>query len=169
MKVASKKFNVSEIQMTLFKFKSKNDYLPPTYSIYCTFCPLLCLLFCFLYLNLPSFCKFPKYTILSPWCSPLRAPTICPFSVPPSLGPEAAPTRHRANVAPDPRSGLGLPMIRDYFLSDRDERRPAADNIVSEQKVLFIIVYWILKMGRTKKQQRLLWIRDSSSNIFPYI
>ena len=73
------------------------------------------------------------------------------------------------NVAPDPRSGLGLPMIRDYFLSDRDERRPAADNIVSEQKVLFIIVYWILKMGRTKKQQRLLWIRDSSSNIFPYI
>lgn len=34
MKVASKKFNVSEIQMTLFKFKSKNDYLPPRYLLY---------------------------------------------------------------------------------------------------------------------------------------
>ena len=90
--------------------------------------------------------------------SPLRSPTIRPFSVPPSLGPEAGPDQF-----PDPRSGLRLPMIWDYFLSDRDERRPAADSIVIQQKVLFIIVYWILKMGRTKKR-----IQDSC-NIFPHI
>ena len=52
-----------------------------------------------------------------------------------------------------PDSGL-FPWFPDYFLSDRVQRRPpATDNIVSANKryLVFIIVYWILKMPGDKE------------------
>ena len=98
--------------------------------------PYMFCLLCFLHLNLK--CNFPKIYLhhFVPLMSPLRLPTICPFSVPPSLGPEAGPHQF-----PDPRSGLRLPMIRDYFLSDRDERRPAADRALSSNKRYFLSLF----------------------------
>ena len=159
--------------MTLFKFKSKNDY----HLLYIVhFVPnkiILYIVFCFIYILNLVFVISPK--ISRPLC-PLMVTSlppiiVCPFSVPPSLGRG----RHRANCGPGPEV-----RTRDFShdsriifcpTGSRDGRLRRTTLSANKRYLLFIIVYWILKMPGDKEATIIVNPRKIAAlyNIFPYI